>query len=188
LEVYRATGEVRQRRQDQQLVLAINRSDYMLDAPSSTLMQVPSTAFHHSKVDSVSPHLIHRSGKYSWHVHGASLVRVWLVRAQGNCIVHDCRFSEANVSAQVELNTIASSFGCLSTQVSHMHKYILERSSQQSIDLDALPPNSAMEDIADALGACVAEYGVPGAVVVFVVQPNERNSYDQQVLTLPING
>ena len=40
LEVYRATHEVREARQHNELVLAINRSDYMLDEPSGTLLQV----------------------------------------------------------------------------------------------------------------------------------------------------
>ena len=33
----------------------------------------------------------------------------------------------------------------------------------------------------DAMAAAVQEYGHPQAVVLFVVQPGEKNSYDQQV-------
>lgn len=40
LEIHRQTRQLRQQRQGQQVVLAINRSDYMLDEPSSTLLQV----------------------------------------------------------------------------------------------------------------------------------------------------
>lgn len=83
----------------------------------------------------------------------------------------------------MELNTIASSFGCLSTLVSRMHRHIMERSAQPDVDLGSLPENHATEEIADAIGAAVREYGAPDAVVLFVVQPNERNSYDQQVRT-----
>lgn len=82
---------------------------------------------------------------------------------------------------QVELNTIASSFGCLSTLVSRMHRHILDRSAQPGVELGRLPQNHATEEIADAIGAAVQEYGDPDAVVLFVVQPDERNSYDQQV-------
>ena len=51
LEIHRQTRQLRQQRQGQQVVLAINRSDYMLDEPSSTLLQVgrllaPCTAQH----------------------------------------------------------------------------------------------------------------------------------------------
>jgi len=40
LEIHRATAGTREAREDSQVVLAINRSDYMLDQPSSTMMQV----------------------------------------------------------------------------------------------------------------------------------------------------
>ena len=33
----------------------------------------------------------------------------------------------------------------------------------------------------DALAAAMREYDIPQAVVIFVVQPGEKNSYDQQV-------
>ena len=50
LEVYRATHEVREARQHNELVLAINRSDYMLDEPSSTLLQ----AWYHSEQKTIT--------------------------------------------------------------------------------------------------------------------------------------
>lgn len=40
LEIHRNTQAVRQKRRGEQLVLAMNRSDYMLDEPSDTLLQV----------------------------------------------------------------------------------------------------------------------------------------------------
>ena len=86
---------------------------------------------------------------------------------------------------QVELNTIASSFGSLSTLVSGLHKHILERAGRPDADLNRLPPNNAAAQLADALGAAAAEFGNTEAAVLFVVQPNERNSYDQQVSAPP---
>lgn len=98
---------------------------------------------------------------------------------------------------QVELNTIASSFGCLSTLVSRLHAATLDKlaaaaaaagpaagTSSNSGGLQAarLPPNSAMQGIAGAMAAAVAAQG-GGGVVVMVVQPGERNAYDQQVGT-----
>ena len=85
---------------------------------------------------------------------------------------------------QVELNTIASSFGCLSTQVCRLHRYIVERAGQPDLQLGNLPANDVTSQIADAIGAAVAEFGVTDAAVLFVVQPDEKNSYDQQV-TVP---
>ncbi|PSC71148.1 glutathione synthetase [Micractinium conductrix] len=83
---------------------------------------------------------------------------------------------------QVELNTIASSFGCLSTLVSRMHAYLLGRLGASEAERAALPGHNAMDAIADAMGGAAAEYGGQDGVVVMVVQPGERNAYDQQWL------
>jgi len=82
---------------------------------------------------------------------------------------------------QVELNTIASSFGCLSTQVCKMHRYIVDRAGQPDLKLSNLPANDVTSKIADAIGSAAAEFGTEGAAVLFIVQPDEKNSYDQQV-------
>ncbi|KAI7842580.1 hypothetical protein COHA_003684 [Chlorella ohadii] len=87
-----------------------------------------------------------------------------------------------NSLLQVELNTIASSFGCLSTLVARMHRYLLGRLGASPAELAALPEHNAMNAIVDAMGAAVADYGTPGGVMVMVVQPGERNAYDQQWL------
>jgi glutathione synthase len=103
---------------------------------------------------------------------------------------------------QVELNTIASSFGCLSTLTTQLHTYTLNRlaaaaaaaaTTQQQqqqdpqpllqlLDTSRLPSNEAMAGISRALAAATAAAGGPNAVMVMVVQPGERNAYDQQWL------
>lgn len=55
LEIHRETAALRQSRLNDQAVLAINRSDYMLDEPSSTLMQVLACATAQGKQQSY-PH------------------------------------------------------------------------------------------------------------------------------------
>jgi hypothetical protein len=50
-------------------------------------------------------------------------------------------------------------------------------------DVSRLPPNPAIEAIPDAIAAAAKAHGAPGGCVVMVVQPGERNQYDQQVLT-----
>lgn len=108
------------------------------------------------------------------------------------------------VALQVELNTIASSFGCLSTLTTQLHAYTLARLAAaaagtvdgpspqppqqqqqqlvQLLDQQRLPSNEAMAGISRALAAATAAAGGPGAVMVMVVQPGERNAYDQQWL------
>lgn len=44
-----------------------------------------------------------------------------------------------------------------------------------------LPDNPALEALPAALAAAVGAQGAPGGCVVMVVQPGERNAYDQQV-------
>jgi glutathione synthase len=104
---------------------------------------------------------------------------------------------------QVELNTIASSFGCLSTLTTQLHKHTLgrlasaaaatagpitpqqqqqQRDTLQLLDHQRLPSNEAMAGISRALAAATRAAGGPDAVMVMVVQPGERNAYDQQWL------
>ena len=48
-------------------------------------------------------------------------------------------------------------------------------------DIARIPANPAIEGIPDAIAAAARAHGVDGGVVVMVVQPGERNAYDQQV-------
>lgn len=48
-------------------------------------------------------------------------------------------------------------------------------------ELSCLPHNYVTAEYVDAMAAAVQEYGTADAVVLFVVQPGEKNSYDQQV-------
>jgi glutathione synthase len=82
---------------------------------------------------------------------------------------------------QVEVNTIASSFGGLSTKISEMHK---------SFEPDKnIPINAAVEGIAKSIANAHYEYirqmkdiitKVPQ--IIMVIQPNERNFADQRML------
>lgn len=74
----------------------------------------------------------------------------------------DCTLHHPADRPQVELNTIASSFGCLSTLVARMHRYLLGRLGASPAELAALPEHNAMDAIVDAMGAAAADYGVPG--------------------------
>lgn len=85
---------------------------------------------------------------------------------------------------QVELNTIASSFGCLSALTTRLHNYIASRVTV--LDGSRLPTNNAIEGIPAGLAAAAKAHGAAGGVVVMVVQPGERNAYDQQWLQLQL--
>lgn len=88
---------------------------------------------------------------------------------------------------QVELNTIASSFGCLSTLVSQLHRYILDKHGIPESELDKrLPQNTSMDSIVQGLASAVQEHGHQDETMMMVVQPDEQNSFDQQWLQLQL--
>ena len=107
-------------------------------------------------------------------------------------MLHDAEDGSAARLLQVELNTIAASFGCLSTRVSQLHTHLAQRfaalrrqlwlsagkPSRLRLD-ETLPPNAALAGIAEGLARAHAAYGDAEAVVLFVVQPDERNGLDQ---------
>lgn len=85
---------------------------------------------------------------------------------------------------QVEINTIASSFAALATRTTEMHLTFNPKDQEQ------MPKNEALEGVAEALSTAAMAYqegkghpndegGEISDVVLFVVQPNERNIFDQ---------
>ncbi|KAI1431592.1 glutathione synthase [Xylaria sp. CBS 124048] len=92
---------------------------------------------------------------------------------------------------QVEFNTIASSFGGLSSQTSLLHKYL---SSTEYTLLGrpiprgtlTLPSNSSAAGLASGIREAFISYGVSrtnhGKCVIFLVQDGERNIFDQKHL------
>jgi len=88
---------------------------------------------------------------------------------------------------QVELNTIASSFGCLSTRITALHKYLHPEKSHQG----SLPKNNAESIVTRALAAGHSRFVATATsplkpMVVMVVQPNESNSIDQNALEMKL--
>ncbi|KJE96528.1 glutathione synthetase [Capsaspora owczarzaki ATCC 30864] len=80
---------------------------------------------------------------------------------------------------QVEINTIAASFGGLGSITTRMHEYIMSRHNFKSENL-ALPENVALAKLAEGMAQAWRLYNKPGAVIMMVVQPGEHNSYDQR--------
>ena len=95
---------------------------------------------------------------------------------------------------QVELNCIASSFGCMGNLTSQLHEYLLTRYPAEAAALspalssggDGVAPNHNLtklpKGIAAAHSAYVSRGGSADAVVIFVVQDGEANSVDQRLL------
>ncbi|KAF2796320.1 glutathione synthase [Melanomma pulvis-pyrius CBS 109.77] len=92
---------------------------------------------------------------------------------------------------QVEFNTIASSFGGLSSRVSTLHKYLLAvgaypASATTMIKADALRQSKSASSLAHGLAAAHKAYGLSRTkrplCVLFIVQDPERNVFDQRHL------
>ncbi|ORY17659.1 hypothetical protein BCR34DRAFT_621826 [Clohesyomyces aquaticus] len=92
---------------------------------------------------------------------------------------------------QVEFNTIASSFGGLSSQVSKLHNYLLKVgaypvSTAATLQKDALQLSYSGFNLAKGLAAAHTAYGSSQTerplCVLFVVQEPERNVFDQRHL------
>lgn len=108
-------------------------------------------------------------------------------------MVHTDQSSSSAFSGlkQVEFNTIASSFGGLSSQVSRLHKYLLSidaypSSATSIIKAETLHQSKSASSLAQGLAAAHKAYGPSKngrpLCVLFVVQDPERNVFDQRHL------
>ncbi|XP_021742456.1 glutathione synthetase, chloroplastic-like [Chenopodium quinoa] len=81
---------------------------------------------------------------------------------------------------QIEFNTISSSFAGLMCLVSDLHRNLLGLyGNQLQLDFRKVPENASVQQFAKALAEAWREYNNPRAVVLVVVQAEERNMYDQ---------
>ena len=83
---------------------------------------------------------------------------------------------------QVEFNTIAASYIGLSEKITEFHQ-IWGNLSNETWDL---LPNQPIAIVADAFATVMKEYNVDDACVLFVVQANERNVFDQRLLEIAL--
>nr|POF18087.1 glutathione synthetase [Quercus suber] len=97
---------------------------------------------------------------------------------------------------QVEFNTIASSFGGLSGQVSGLHKYLLSidaypESTASLVNKKSLPTSTSITGLALGLANAHEAYGTSmtglSTCVIFLVQDPERNVFDQRHLEYALN-
>lgn len=97
---------------------------------------------------------------------------------------------------QVEFNTIASSFGGLSSKVSGLHRHLLDigaypESMSSIVSESSFPPSTSVPGLARGMSVAHEAYG-PSKVglptcVIFLVQDVERNVFDQRHLEYALN-
>ncbi|XP_015570610.2 glutathione synthetase, chloroplastic [Ricinus communis] len=88
---------------------------------------------------------------------------------------------------QIELNTISASFPGLSPLITNLHRSLLKHHGKHlGLDPQRVPNNNAVNQFAEALAKAWIEYNSPRAVVMVVIQPEERNMYDQHWLSVTL--
>ena len=75
---------------------------------------------------------------------------------------------------QVELNTISASFPFLITKLYQLHKNLFEQNK-----LPEVIQNNPLDAVVDAFAHAVQNYGISDCVMLVVVQPDEKNIFDQ---------
>jgi glutathione synthetase len=81
---------------------------------------------------------------------------------------------------QVEVNMISAGFSNLSPKIAAMHRYLVDRHAAYLPRAGTLPENNASHVVCQGMLEAYQAYGVPGAIVLMVVQPNEKNAFDQR--------
>nr|XP_004302462.2 PREDICTED: glutathione synthetase, chloroplastic [Fragaria vesca subsp. vesca] len=88
---------------------------------------------------------------------------------------------------QIEMNTISSSFAGLSGLVGKLHRSLLSKYGEiLGLNSKRIPDNAAVGQFSAALAKAWTEYNNPRAAVLFVVQAEERNMYDQHWLSVTL--
>merc|ERR1719427_969998 len=80
---------------------------------------------------------------------------------------------------QVEFNTIASSFGCVTPKLVQAHKYVLAEAGHREL-LKDIPDNCALEGLAGGLVEAWKIYDKPQSVILFLVEDVTYNVCDQK--------
>ncbi|KAK1603095.1 hypothetical protein QYE76_017810 [Lolium multiflorum] len=84
--------------------------------------------------------------------------------------------SETNSLLQIELNTISVSFPGLCSLVTELHRNLINQyGNLLSLDAKRVPGNEASRQFAGALARACDEFNVDSAVVMMIVQSEERN-------------
>ncbi|OCT62849.1 hypothetical protein XELAEV_18043940mg [Xenopus laevis] len=93
----------------------------------------------------------------------------------------DCRDDGTPALKQIEINTIAASFGGLASRTPAVHQHVLKflRKSEES---SSILTNDAVEGIGWGIAHAWALYGSVDATVMFLVENEQRNILDQRFI------
>ncbi|XP_073962826.1 glutathione synthetase-like isoform X2 [Choristoneura fumiferana] len=84
-----------------------------------------------------------------------------------------------NKIKQVEFNTVAASFGAISSNLPAMSRYVLRQLGHGDL-IKNMPENKALSGLCGGITEAYDLFGVPGAVILFVVEEVSYNICDQR--------
>ncbi|KAK6203062.1 glutathione synthetase [Scheffersomyces amazonensis] len=93
---------------------------------------------------------------------------------------------DTNEIKQIEFNTVSVSFGGLSSKVGQLHNYLNKvgyydnNYSYKYYEDEEIPISKSSTELAQGLAEANTHYGVNNSVILFIVQPGERNCFDQR--------
>ncbi|NXX80727.1 GSHB synthetase, partial [Urocolius indicus] len=91
----------------------------------------------------------------------------------------DCGLDGSPALKQIEINTIAASFGGLTARTVPVHGRVLQVLGRWE-EASRLLPNQPAVGLAQGIATAWQLYGSPSAVVMFLVEENQRNIFDQR--------
>lgn len=166
--------------QDYQFTKNALSSTISADQFTAKLFQIYEKVWEQGAAQSISlgifrsDYLIDTTGKLNNECHSRTKTDAMDENNNGLCI------------KQVEINTIALGGIAFSCLIPEMHRYLLELIEQKSKSLNRqklhVPLNPALDEAADGLIKAWELYGSERAVIMFVIQPDEINVYDQRHL------
>ncbi|XP_021198079.1 glutathione synthetase isoform X2 [Helicoverpa armigera] len=86
---------------------------------------------------------------------------------------------DSNSIKQVEFNTVASSFGAMTSYLPTMSRYILRQLGHPDL-IKNMPENKALSGLCSGITDAYDLFGVPNAVILFVVEEVSYNICDQR--------
>ncbi|CAG5958732.1 unnamed protein product [Menidia menidia] len=93
----------------------------------------------------------------------------------------DQRGDKPSSLKQIEINTIAASFGGLSSRTADLHRHILKVAGRME-ESQRVPDNNPAAGLARAVAKAWELYGSERAVVMFLVEEIQRNIFDQRYI------
>ena len=116
-----------------------------------------------------------------WRIYEASGGQEGRVKAEVGVLRSDYMLdAPSGLPLQVEVNTVSTSFMALGSKVSEMHRHMASLfAAEGDADLSGIPENEALASAGDILAEGWKAMGSKGKIM-FVVQPDERNMFDQR--------